>query len=189
MDGDRAQPAGDGRDAARFERLYAQHFERVAAYLLARADRDVAADALAATFEVAWRRIGDVPRDELPWLLGVARRVLANSRRSRARQTALVERMASAARSHAGDERDAAVAADLAGALAQLTAAQQEALLLVAWEGLSEREAARSLGCSRVAFAARLHRARARLRGTLGEGAQAGRRNRFRPESSMEEPT
>jgi hypothetical protein len=38
----------------RFERLYTQHFDRVAAFLLARADRDSAADGLARTFEIAW---------------------------------------------------------------------------------------------------------------------------------------
>jgi len=49
-------------DHARFENIYRKHFDRVAAYLLARADRDLAADALSRTFEVAWRRIADVPR-------------------------------------------------------------------------------------------------------------------------------
>jgi RNA polymerase sigma-70 factor, ECF subfamily len=136
-----------GRSAERFERLYEEHFERVAAYLLARVDRDAAADALAATFEVAWRRITEVPPQELPWLLGVARRVLANARRSRARQAALVQRMASATRSLAGAEEDAGAAAQLASAIAQLTGSQQEALLLIAWDGLSEREAALAVGC------------------------------------------
>jgi RNA polymerase sigma-70 factor (ECF subfamily) len=154
-------------DRERFERLYRRHFDAVAAYLLARADRDLAEDALTATFEVAWRRLDAVPRDELPWLLGVARKVLANARRSRSRQVALVDRVAAAADATSESEGDSAVAARLAAALAELTAAQQEALLLVAWDGLSEREAARALGCSRVAFAARLHRARNRLRSAL----------------------
>ena len=181
-------------DATRFERLYDEHFERVAAYLLARVDREAAADALAATFEVAWRRIVDVPAQELPWLLGVARRVLANARRSRARQAALVERMASATRSVAGAEEDAGAAAELAGAIAQLTSSQQEALLLIAWDGLSEREAALALGCSRAAFAARLHRARTRVRAAMAP--QDGVREkaptqptRFPTANSIEEAT
>jgi RNA polymerase sigma-70 factor (ECF subfamily) len=153
-------------EAERFERLYEQRFDAVAAYLLARVEREAAADAVAATFEVAWRRIGEVPpRFELPWLLGVARRVLANARRSRARQAALLERMmATTPSADAGDDGDTAVAAALANAIAQLTAPQQEAVLLIAWDGLSEREAAIALGCSREAFAARLHRARSRVR-------------------------
>jgi len=162
---DASEPITAHSDAERFERLYGEHFERVAAYLLARTDREAAADALAATFEVAWRRIGEVPVAELPWLLGVARRVLANARRSRARQAALAQRMAAAAcASAAGPGEDSGVAAELAAAIAKLPAPQQEALLLIAWDGLSEREAARALGCSRAAFAARLHRARARVR-------------------------
>jgi RNA polymerase sigma-70 factor (ECF subfamily) len=35
--------------------------------------------------------------------------------------------------------------------------------MLVAWHGLSGARAARAAGCSRAAFAVRLHRARARL--------------------------
>jgi hypothetical protein len=42
-----------GSEVVRFERLYEQYFDRVGAYLLARADRDTAAEALAATFGVA----------------------------------------------------------------------------------------------------------------------------------------
>jgi RNA polymerase sigma factor (sigma-70 family) len=165
-------PSPGARDAERFERIYAQHFERVAAYLLARADRDVAADALAATFEVAWRRIADVPEEPLPWLLGAARRILANARRSRRRQAALVDRMAAATREIVPRGEESRRAEALAAAISQLTGSQQEALLLVAWDGLSEREAALALGCSRAAFAARLHRARVRVRAAMGE-AQA----------------
>jgi RNA polymerase sigma-70 factor (ECF subfamily) len=163
------------QDAERFERIYAQHFERVAAYLLARTDRDSAADALAATFEVAWRRIGEVPREELPWLLGVARRVLANARRSRARQEALAARMADATPRSAAEDGGREVSQRLAQAIAQLTGAQQEALLLIAWDGVSEREAALALGCSRGAFAARLHRARERVREAMGGAEGASR--------------
>jgi len=192
MDG--TEPDRTRGNAMRFERLYEDHFERVAAYLLARVDRDAAADALAATFEVAWRRIADVPAQELPWLLGVARRVLANARRSRARQAALVERMASATRPVAGAEEDAGAAGELAGAIAQLTSSQQEALLLIAWDGLSEREAALALGCSRAAFAARLHRARTRVRAAMappGSGREKAQTQptRFPTTNSIEEAT
>jgi RNA polymerase sigma-70 factor (ECF subfamily) len=48
-------------------------------------------------------------------------------------------------------------------ALASLPAKDQEALLLVAWEGLDHRRAAAAAGVSRVAFAARYARARRRL--------------------------
>ena len=44
-------------DEQRFERLYEQHFNRVASYLLARTSRDSAAEAVARTFEITWRRL------------------------------------------------------------------------------------------------------------------------------------
>jgi RNA polymerase sigma-70 factor (ECF subfamily) len=167
MGGVRAGKASASAESERFERVYTQYFDGVASYLLARTDRETAADTLASTFEVAWRRIAEVPEEPLPWLLGVARRVLANARRSRSRQVALVERMAQATSQRAGEADACVVPAALPAAMAKLTAAQQEALLLIAWEGLSEREAATVLGCTRVAFAARLHRARSRVRAAM----------------------
>jgi RNA polymerase sigma-70 factor, ECF subfamily len=79
----------------------------VAAYLLSRADRELAEDALARTFEIAWRRLADVPENPLPWLLGVARKVLADLRRGQSRQTALVERIAATIREADADPADA----------------------------------------------------------------------------------
>jgi DNA-directed RNA polymerase specialized sigma24 family protein len=66
----------------RFEGLFRQNYAAVRAYALRRAPHDVAQDVAAETFLVAWRRLDDVPDDALPWLYGVARRVLANQRRS-----------------------------------------------------------------------------------------------------------
>lgn len=40
----------------------------------------------------------------------------------------------------------------------------REVLALIAWDDLSPDEAAEVLGCSRAAFAVKLHRARSRLR-------------------------
>jgi RNA polymerase sigma-70 factor (ECF subfamily) len=157
----------------RFESMYREQFDRVAAYLLARAERDLATEALSRTFEVAWRRIADVPREPLPWLLGVARRVLADLRRTQGRQDALVERIAASGPDSAGDHADALISREgVLAALGRLTDFQQEVLLLVAWDGLSQREAAAALGCSRGAVALRLHRARKRLEQALAETAE-----------------
>ncbi|HYM55590.1 MAG TPA: RNA polymerase sigma factor [Solirubrobacteraceae bacterium] len=152
----------------RFERLYEEHFDRVAAYLLARSDPDTAADALARTFEVVWRRIADVPAEPLPWLLGVARRVLADGRRAQRRQDALVERIAGTI-NEAGEDHAESLArrTQALSAIAGLTAVQREALLLIAWDGLTERQAAAVMGCSRGALALRVHRARKQLRAAL----------------------
>ena len=124
---------------------------------------------MAETFLVAWRRLEDVPVDSLPWLYGVARRVLANRRRSADRRAALEQRLAGAdSRDSGRDPGERAGDAELLRtALRRLSEPSREALMLVAWHGLSGARAARAAGCSRAAFAVRLHRARARLAAEL----------------------
>jgi len=157
-------------DRWRFERIYAEQFDRVSAYALARADRQLAEDAVARTFEVAWRRISDVPSEPLSWLLGVARRSLSELRRAQRRRDGLLVRIASAQPPALADPTDDLATRDrLLAALKGLSEPQLEVLLLVAWDGLSHREAAAVLGCSAPAVTLRLHRARARLRGALRE--------------------
>ncbi len=137
------------------------------AYALRRADRETALEVVSETYLVAWRRFDHIPEDALPWLLGVARKVLANRRRSDTRRSALDERLRArsvltpAEGSDPGDE----VAGRLAvlEALGRLSSTEREAVTLWAWEGLDGRRAAEVLGCSRTAFALRLHRARRRL--------------------------
>jgi RNA polymerase sigma-70 factor (ECF subfamily) len=73
-----------------FEELYRATYPRVLAYTRSMASREDADDAVAETYAIAWRRQRDIPRGaELGWLIGVARRVLANARRSRRRAGAL----------------------------------------------------------------------------------------------------
>src|SRR5580704_11162127 len=115
-------------DEQRFERFYYEHYDRVAAYLLGRAGRDHAQDALARTFEVAWRRFAEIPeRAALPWLLGVARRVLAEQRRAEGRREALVERITATVPDDGGDHTETLARRELvATALAQLSERQRE---------------------------------------------------------------
>jgi RNA polymerase sigma-70 factor, ECF subfamily len=82
------------------EERFAALFDRTHRPLLAYAVRRVAdpadaADIVAETFLVAWRRLDEVPPDEQarPWLFGVARRVLANYYRGEHRRHALGERL------------------------------------------------------------------------------------------------
>ncbi len=63
----------------------------------------------------------------------------------------------------------------LRAALAVLSERDREALRLVAWEGLDPERAARAAGCSRGAFAVRLHRARRRLEAALADDRQLSR--------------
>jgi len=150
-----------------FERLYATTSGRVFGYALRRADRETAREVVAETYLVAWRRFEAIPPEPLPWLLGVARKVLANQRRSISRRASLdaeVRAEASVPRSSSDDPADEVVASEtIQNALARLSATEREAIALWAWEGLDGREAAEALGCSRTAFAIRLHRARKRL--------------------------
>jgi RNA polymerase sigma-70 factor (ECF subfamily) len=78
----------------RFELLYAKHAPAVKAYVLRRAAASTADDVVAEVFVVCWRRFEEVPVDPLPWLLGVARRVLSTQRRGERRRGALHERLA-----------------------------------------------------------------------------------------------
>lgn len=153
----------------RFEGLFRANYPAVRAYALRRTSPDAAQDVVAETFLVAWRRLDEVPADALPWLYGVARRVLANQRRTADRGAALEDRLAGAAPRLPGrDPGDSAGDAELLRvALGRLSETSREALMLVAWQGLSGARAARAAGCSRAAFAVRLHRARARLAAEL----------------------
>lgn len=81
----------------RFELLYAKHAPVVKAYVLRRADPSTADDVVAEVFVVCWRRFEEIPIDPLPWLLGVARRVLSTQRRGERRRVALHDRLAQTA--------------------------------------------------------------------------------------------
>ena len=126
-----------------------------------RTDRDFAPEAVARTFEVAWRRLAEVPV-ELASVAARRRPSRTCRATSRARPSdALIERIAATAVAASDDQTEAEATRELVlAAIGELSPAQQEAVLLVAWDGLSERDAAAVLGCSRAAVAVRLHRAR-----------------------------
>lgn len=154
-----------------FRRLYAAHFDAVLGYALRRTDRpEDAADVVAETFVVAWRRIGHVPADGArPWLYAVARRVLANQRRGELRRRRLGERLRSDLAVVVPDLSDDVVQrADVDEAMARLSARDEEILQLHLWEGLEPREISDVLGLSPAIVRPRLSRARARLRAVLG---------------------
>lgn len=166
----------------RFELLYAKHGPAVKAYVLRRARASVADDVVAEVFVVCWRRFEEVPPDPLPWLLGVARRVLSTQLRGDRRRVALRDRLAEVAAGAHVETPDYSPASApeigreapsnmtdpvLAAALARLSDAERELLLLIAWEDLSPAEAARVLGIKPAAARVRLLRARRRLSAAL----------------------
>jgi RNA polymerase sigma-70 factor, ECF subfamily len=169
---------------ARFDALYREHAGEVRRYVRRRWDAQSADDVVADVFVVAWRRLEEVPDDPLPWLLGVARRILANRRRAEARDYALRDRIRSEQlRAAPLAAADAPVAGEGVWiALSTLSERDREALLLVAWEGLSTARAARVLGVRANTFAARLYRARRRFAHALraqtnGPGQRSGATN------------
>jgi RNA polymerase sigma-70 factor (ECF subfamily) len=153
----------------RFTALYRRHYDDIDRYVRRRASDLAVRDVVAEVFLVAWRRPREVPwSNPLPWLYGVARRVLANEVRSAQRARSLVERAREHAVSTVGDHGDAvADRLTVAAAFDSLSEADREALRLIAWEGLSVRDAARAAGCSLPAMSMRLSRARRRLKAAL----------------------
>ena len=159
-----------------FVGMFDQHAESLLAYALRRLPtRHEAEDAVAETFAIAWRRREAMPAEALPWLYGVAARVISNQRRSARRLERLRFKLAGEGRESPTDhvellgERDA-----FACAFAGLSGSQMEILRLVAWEGLDTREGAAALGCSQVAFKVRLHRARRELEKRMAHAGHVG---------------
>ncbi|SEG89664.1 RNA polymerase sigma-70 factor, ECF subfamily [Thermomonospora echinospora] len=151
-------------EAERFTAIYDACRQHVWAYAVSRAGRQIADEVVSETFTIAWRRLADVPESPLPWLLGVARNVLRDGHRAQARRAALeAESRAWAGRGE--DDIADKVAERLAvlRAMAALPEDDREILILIAWHGLTPREAARVVGCSAPALRVRLHRARKRL--------------------------
>ena len=162
----------DPRSAERFERCWALARDPLARYLARRAAPDVVEDLFAEVMTVAWRRVRDIPDGgELPWLYGVARRVLANHRRASGRFGRLLERLAVIERGVDPGAVPAPSASDpdLAEALAGLPATDAEVLRLWAWEELTPAEIAAVLGITANAASIRLHRAKGRLHAALEE--------------------
>ena len=131
---------------ARFDALFTAHQRAVLAYAMRRTSNLAdAEDVTAETFTIAWRKLEAIPADPLPWLYAVARRVLANHRRGVGRR----ERLAAVFKTQ-DMPTPMRVGEDLDGpafqALASLSAADQEVLRLVAWEGLKNPQIAEVLG-------------------------------------------
>jgi RNA polymerase sigma-70 factor, ECF subfamily len=154
---------------ARLDALFTAHASDVYAFARRRSSPAIAEDVVSETFLVAWRRLDSVPDTPRPWLLAVARRVLANQRRSNGRQSALKSRLGARDTNawRTADVEQSGAAAVLE-ALAELAPADRDALTLIAWDGLTADEAAIVLGCSRSTFYVRFHRAKKRMAQALG---------------------
>jgi RNA polymerase sigma-70 factor (ECF subfamily) len=162
---------GDNTRAA-FEQLFRDTRRDLLAYIVRRsASAEDAADVLAETYLVAWRKLDAIPADERArlWLFGVARNLLLKGASRRRSRNALVERLAAELRTTlpppapAEDERAAALRA----AVAALPERDREIVMLTAWEGLTPKQIAAVTGIPVNLVRVRLHRARTRLKRDL----------------------
>lgn len=166
----------------RFELLATTCGPRVLAYLARRTTpREDAADVYQEALTTVWRKVHHAPEAEgeaLAWMLAIARRTLANHRRSTGRRHAATDRLrdelAASPPSQMGVGRDDRVDGDrideVRSALTGLGEDDREVLLLTYWEGLTGDQVAAVVGASPAATRKRIQRARERLADALGAG-------------------
>jgi RNA polymerase sigma-70 factor (ECF subfamily) len=160
-----------------FNLIYKDHYANVAAYAIRRTKtREDAADVIAETFTVAWRHVGSIPHGdaELLWLYGVARRVLANQRRSSLRQARLIEKIALDLPASPIDREPSSSESVVRSVLRRLSSGDQELLALTHWEDLSPKEISVVLGITSGAARVRLLRARRRFKEELEKRIRGG---------------
>lgn len=158
--------SAEGSSQVDFAEFYKRHFRHIYAYCLRRISPDRVDDAVAEVFLVAWRRIDDVPAGEaaMPWLYGVAYKVISTIWRGRTRQHRLHEKLAGAEITPMTGTEDFVVTAEEAAqaleALSRLKSTDQEILRLSVWEELPQADIAIVLGISVGAVKQRAHQAR-----------------------------
>ncbi|WP_242496288.1 RNA polymerase sigma factor [Xylanimonas protaetiae] len=169
-----SDPSGE-LSASEAEALFAAHARTVYRYARTRVSAADAEDVVAEVFAIAWRKRDAVLVDSRAWLLGVARRVLANQVRAQGRRAALTERLRAAPAPPVPDGTGLVREVDeLRRALARLRPADREVIALLASAELTTAEVAEALGCSPAGAATRVHRARRRLRAVYRPSTEEG---------------
>jgi RNA polymerase sigma-70 factor (ECF subfamily) len=161
-------------DSDAFGEVFDRHATAVYNHLFRRtANWAEAEDLTSAVFLLAWRKHRDVVIDRassLPWLLGVANRVLLNARRAERRYRSALSRLDREAATTADHADGVATAVDDERRMAELRAAvdrlphhERDVIELCVWSGLDHQAAAVALGVPVGTVKSRLHRARRRL--------------------------
>ena len=186
-------------DPEQFAVLFRRHAPVIQRYVTRRIGIGAADDVVAETFLVAFRQRADYRadrRDALPWLYGIATNLVGRHWRTELRQLRLLARTGTDPVAEPFTERvDAAlsatsVAARLGAGLAGLPVAQRDALLLVAWSGLTYDQVAIATGVPLGTVQSRVNRARTRLRRALAEGDHEGLADRPAPRTTtLSRPT
>jgi len=152
-----------------FESIYEEHRPRVLAYCMRRTRSEDAADACAETFLVAWRRIDDLPPPPktLPYLYGIAGRVLSNQLRTLHRRSRLEEKLRNLGVAPPADPAVLVVQGsrdqEVVAAVRNLKPKDREIVMLYAWEDLPRDVIAEMMGMTRAAIDQRIHRSYQRL--------------------------
>jgi RNA polymerase sigma-70 factor (ECF subfamily) len=161
-----------------FAVVYRRHAAAIQRYVTRRIGAQDADDVVTETFLVAFAQRATFKaggRDCLPWLYGIATNLLSRHRRAelrRLRDSAQAWKAPEAEPfTDRVDDRVSAQAAKarLAAALARLPAGQRNALLLLAWAGLSYEQVAAATGAPLGTVQSRISRARAKLRRALAD--------------------
>ena len=158
-----------GNQTTTFESLYREHRLPVLAYCQRRTRPEDAADACAETFLVAWRRVDDIPPPPatLPYLYGIAGRVLSNHLRSLHRRSRLDARLANLAVAPPADPSALVVQSsrhqEVVAAVRKLKPRDREIVMLFAWEDLTRDVIAEMMGVTRATIDQRIHRSYQRL--------------------------
>jgi RNA polymerase sigma factor (sigma-70 family) len=167
------QQVPSGNTRAEFESVYGEHRLRVLAYCMRRTNSADAADACAETFLVAWRRADDIPPPPktLPYLYGIAGRVLSNQLRALHRRSRLDAKLRNLGVAPPVDPAALIVQSardqEVAAAVQKLKPKDREIVMLHAWEDLPRDTIAAMLGMTRAAVDQRIHRSYQRLARTL----------------------
>lgn len=163
-------------DADAYTQFFRRHVRPVTLYAVRRcAGPEEVADMVSETFLIGLEAAGryqPMHDTALPWLFGIARRVLARQRRRWVAGHRLAAKAAGAAILTSPDESDAIVGAidaarqgpRLEQALGALPPTELEVFLLVAYDGLTPSEAGVALDISANAARLRLSRAKRKLR-------------------------
>jgi RNA polymerase sigma-70 factor (ECF subfamily) len=152
-------------DDSRFVEIYKSHYRSIYAYLRRRLAADLVDDAVAETFLVAWRKVNLIPLGEqtLPWLYGVAHRVVMHQWRGSQRSGRLHERLNSLRVEAPTPPEELIVSSSdshqVLVAASKLKATDQEILRLSIWEGLSHEDIASALDLKTAAVRQRFSRA------------------------------
>lgn len=156
-------------DNTRFEQMYVAHRDAIWSYVLRRVTRDEVDDAVAEVFTVAWRRMDQfpMPDEQLPWLYGIGRNVVRNTRRASNRRNRL-RRKVTALPPEDSPSSDLQVVrnfedTELLTAVSRLKPIDQELLRLRTWEELPIKDIAVVVGMSSKSVESRLVRIRKSL--------------------------